>query len=190
VKDQDGWIYHSLRREAERLILPNLPAFLEGKHLPADNEERLALLGVCQFTNRSLALANLYSDAFAAAPGLAEEYRIGHRFNAACAAARASNGIGADVAGLSMLDRAKWRTQAREWIRADLASCKMLLDRDLVSARDVVRDKLTRLRDNPDLAGLGDPAQLEHVSADDRKQFLALWNEIGIAIKRTEKNGR
>ena len=31
VRDQDGWIYHVLRREAEQLIQPNLPAFLEGR---------------------------------------------------------------------------------------------------------------------------------------------------------------
>src|SRR5438445_367196 len=40
----DAWICHVLRREAEGLILPNLPAFLEGKYQPPDNDERLALL--------------------------------------------------------------------------------------------------------------------------------------------------
>ena len=42
--DQDGWVSHVLRREAEGLILPNLPAFLDGKYQPQDNDERLALL--------------------------------------------------------------------------------------------------------------------------------------------------
>jgi hypothetical protein len=55
-----------LRREAEAMILPNLPAFLDGKYRPQDNDERLALLGGCQFTNRSL--VRLYAEAFAAAP--------------------------------------------------------------------------------------------------------------------------
>src|SRR5262249_9689730 len=52
----DAFIFHILRREAESTILPNLPAFLEGKYQPQDNDERLALLGVCQFTNRTRAM--------------------------------------------------------------------------------------------------------------------------------------
>ena len=42
--DQDGWICHVLRREAEGMILPNLPAFLDGKYQPQDDDERLALM--------------------------------------------------------------------------------------------------------------------------------------------------
>ena len=53
MRDQDGWICHVLRREAEAMILPDLPAFLGGNYQPRDNDERLALLGVCQFTNRT-----------------------------------------------------------------------------------------------------------------------------------------
>ena len=30
VRDQDGWIAHVLRREAEAMILPDLPALLNG----------------------------------------------------------------------------------------------------------------------------------------------------------------
>ena len=30
VRDQDGWIVHVLRREAEAMILPDLPALLDG----------------------------------------------------------------------------------------------------------------------------------------------------------------
>src|SRR5262249_1619595 len=33
------WVSHVLRREAESLILPNLPAFLQGKYLPQENNE-------------------------------------------------------------------------------------------------------------------------------------------------------
>jgi serine/threonine-protein kinase len=34
VRDQDGWIVHVLRREAEGMILPNLPAFLDAATAP------------------------------------------------------------------------------------------------------------------------------------------------------------
>jgi serine/threonine-protein kinase len=73
IDDERNWMYHVLRREAERTILPKLPAFLDGKYQPQDNDERVALLGVCQFTNRTRALAQLYTDAFTADPQLAED---------------------------------------------------------------------------------------------------------------------
>src|SRR5262249_5242523 len=44
VGNPHGWICHVLRREAESLIVPNLPAFLAGELQPRDNDERLALL--------------------------------------------------------------------------------------------------------------------------------------------------
>jgi hypothetical protein len=68
-----AWIYHILRREADRTILSGLSDFLAGKAEPQHNDERLALLGICQFTDRNLVLGRLYTDAFAAAPQLAED---------------------------------------------------------------------------------------------------------------------
>src|SRR5260370_40015653 len=65
-----AWIAHILRREAEALILPNLPAFMRGEYQPLDNDERLALVGICQFQGRGHAAARLYADAFAIDPAL------------------------------------------------------------------------------------------------------------------------
>ena len=116
----DPWIAHLLRREAEAMILPNLPAFLEGKYQPQNNDERLALLGAVQFKGLHCAAARLYAGAFAADAKLADELQTGHRYNAACAAALAGSGSGADGARLGEEERARWRKQAREWLRADL----------------------------------------------------------------------
>ena len=69
----DVWIAHILRREAEALILPNLKAFLRGEYQPVDDDERLALLGVCQFQGRYYAAARLFADAIANEPAVAEE---------------------------------------------------------------------------------------------------------------------
>ena len=102
----EDWVAHVLRREAEALILPDLPAFLEGKGEPRDNDERLALLGACQFNNRPATSARLYAAAFAADPKLAEDSRRGLRYRAACAAARAGVGVG-DGAKLGNDERAR-----------------------------------------------------------------------------------
>src|SRR5262249_10312261 len=53
VNGPHGWALHVLRREAEGLLLPDLPALLGGTRQPRDRDERLALIGVCQFSNRS-----------------------------------------------------------------------------------------------------------------------------------------
>ena len=64
------WISHILRRQAETLMLPEFPAFLQGKHQPRDNAERLALLGICQYRACWGLAARLFADAFAADPML------------------------------------------------------------------------------------------------------------------------
>jgi eukaryotic-like serine/threonine-protein kinase len=167
------------------MILPDLPAFLDGTHQPQDHDERLALLGVCQFTNRSAALARLYADAFDANVKLAEDFRFGHRFNAACAAAQAGCGHGRDAVKLDAPERAKWRTQARQWLRADLAGWKKLLDDNTAKApvRDFVRHRLTQWKVDPDLASLREPTQLLKLSEEERTDCVALWDEVSRVVK-------
>jgi serine/threonine-protein kinase len=87
ANSRDPWITHILRREAEALILPNLRAFLETQYQPKDNDERLALVGTCQFQGRRAAEAGLLAAAFAADPKLAEDPVAGLRYRAARAAA-------------------------------------------------------------------------------------------------------
>jgi serine/threonine-protein kinase len=178
------WVSHVLRREAEALILPNLAAFLDGEYRPQDPDERQALLGVGQGTERSLALAQVFASAFAADPRLAEALHEGHRYAAARAAARAGSGRGADAAHLGEPERARWRAQAREWLRADLAAWAKVLDDDPTGARQGVRQQLTRWRGDADLAGLRDPAELEKLSTTERQDCHALWHSFDALYKR------
>jgi serine/threonine-protein kinase len=186
VRDQDGCICHVLRREAERMIVPNLPAFLEGDHQPRDQHERDALLGVCQQMNRTLAVARLYAEAFAADPQRPWDL-TGHRHRAACYAAQAGCGRGADAGGLDAEQRARWRAKAREWLRADLAAWRQALDSDPAGTRDVLRQRLSDWRRDSDLAGLRDRMELEKLSPDERKDSLALWDEVGVLLNRSQK---
>ena len=142
------------------------------------------MLGVCQFTDRPVASARLHAEGFAADPRLADDLRVGHRYNAARAAALAGCGRGVDAAGLGEPERRRWREQARHWLRADLAAWGKMLD-DPVTARDPVRTTLSRWRGEPDLAGLREPAELEKLSADERQDCLALWDEVGVVLRRT-----
>jgi serine/threonine-protein kinase len=184
---RDHWIWHVLRREAEALIFPNTAAFLEGKYEPRDNAERLALLGVCRFRNRTYASARLYADAFAADATLADDPRLSHRYNAARAAALAGCGQGEDATGLGEAERKRWRDQAREWLRADLAARARAFNADPTTARADVRKALTHWREDPELGCVRDPGALDKLAADERKEYVALWAEVAALLARTEK---
>jgi serine/threonine-protein kinase len=207
--NRDVWIAHVLRREAEALILPNLPAFLRGEYQPQDNDERLALVGACQSQGLCHAAARLYADAFAADPhlvedltleccsraarggkqpvGRLEELSIQCRYPAARCAALAGCGLGEDGARLSEAERTRWRKQARDWLRADLAVWARTLDSGSRGASVLVRSMLTHWQAGPDLAGLREPSALDKLSTDERKECLALWKEVAGVLHRTRK---
>jgi serine/threonine-protein kinase len=188
VRDQDEWIFHVLRREAERMILPELPAFLEGKYQPKDNDERLALTGVCQSQGRHRTAARLYADAFAADPRLAEDLGKRHRYFAARAAAQAGCGLCMDSAGVEDAERARWRTQAREWLRADLTVITRWLDGDPAARGQSVRTVFVMWGKDPELACVRDPGALDRLAADEAKQYRALWADVAAVIARTGKS--
>jgi serine/threonine-protein kinase len=178
------WMCHVLRREAETMILPSLPAFMDGKYQPHDNDERFALLGACQSTGRTRATARLYADAFAAAPSLADNPVAGHRYNAARAAAQAGCGHGIDAIVLSPEEKSRWREQARSWLRAELAARARAFNIGQPSASLGARVALTRWRNEPDLVCLRDPGELKKLPADEQKACLALWNDVAAVLSR------
>jgi serine/threonine-protein kinase len=201
-----AWVSHVLRREAEALILPNLPAFLRGEYRPQDNDERLALLAACQSQGLYAAAARLYADAFEADSELADRLTTECRYRtlreelpeddrmepletecsylAARCAALAGAGLGKDGATLSAAERTRWRRQARQWLRADLAQWARSLDSGYEVDRNLAKKMLTRWRVEPDLAGLFEPNAPEELSADEREDYLALWHEVGVVVKR------
>jgi len=201
------WVSHVLRREAEAMILPNLPAYLEGKYQPQDNDERLALLGVCQFQGLYGAAAHLYTDAFAADPVLAEQLTIQclHRaageaqgvdqiealktecrYVAARCATLAAGGLGKDPEKFSETERMRFRKQARDWLQSDLVAWSTTLNDDSARNPDLARKMLMLWQGEQDLAGIRDAAALENVSAEEREECAALWKQVAFALSRAQ----
>jgi serine/threonine-protein kinase len=129
----------------------------------------------------------LYAEAFAADATLADDRRVNHRYNAARSAALAGCGRGEDATGLGEAERKRWRDQAREWLRADLAARVHALDANPTAARTDVRKALTRWREDPDLACVRDPGDLDKLAPDERKEYLALWADVAAVFARTTK---
>jgi serine/threonine-protein kinase len=199
------WVSHALRRQAEAMILPKLQAFRQGVWQPQDNDERLALLGICESEALYVAASRLCADAFAVDPDLAErltkeclrraaqESDKANRaealnsstgYRAARCAALASCGLGKDSAKLSAAEQTHWRRKALEWLRADLIVLAETLDGGLRADADLAKEMLTLWQNEPDLAGLCEPARLKGLEEDERKGCLALWAEVGIVLAR------
>src|SRR5262249_44921866 len=123
------------------------------------------------------------ADAFAADPRLAQDPGTGHRFRAACAAAQAGCDRGADATDLGEPDRRRWREQARQWLREDLAVWEQALGGP-AAGRLRAAQTLIPWRADPDLAGLRAPSELAKLSADERKDCLALWAEVDDLLSR------
>jgi formylglycine-generating enzyme required for sulfatase activity len=200
LQQPNGWIYHILRREAEAMILPKLQAFRQGDWQPQDNNERLALLGICESEALHGSASRLCADAFAADPDLAERlHRAAKesdktnriealnsecRYRAARCAALAGCGLGKESAKLSAAEQTHWRRKALEWLRTDLVELSKTLDSGLRADADIVQEMLTLWQDEPDLAGLREPARLKELAEDERIGCLALWAEVAAVLAR------
>ncbi len=180
------WVSHVIRREAQQVVLPKLDDFLRGIYQPQDRDELDALLGASRFADCPLVVAEIYADAFFAAPNLVEDLRLDHRYHAACSAARASNGQGKDTAELSETDQARLRSQARAWLREALTVFEKALDSDPSNSREKLRRQLARWQADSDLASLRNFSELQTLSEEERTSCLELWAEVAAMLKRCD----
>jgi tetratricopeptide (TPR) repeat protein/predicted Ser/Thr protein kinase len=172
IRDQDGCISHSLRRETERVVMPNLTQLLAGHEKPRDHDERMALIAVCESMQRTAQAATLYADAFKETPALTQDWR----YAAAGCAARAGCGDGEDVAELSDAERAVLREEARLWLRHDLIANKALLAGAPTSERAALRGKLDTWFKDPALACVRDVGKLRKLPSAEREAWVQLWH--------------
>src|SRR5262249_1279068 len=121
-----NWYYPSARwvEECQRLgeIADRLPAVLRGELTPATPAEGNAYALLCEDKNGYAVAARLRAHVLTADPKLADDLQGGYRYDAAGAAALAGCGQGTDAGQLDEKERIRWRKQAVEWLRADLAA--------------------------------------------------------------------
>lgn len=154
-----------------------------GAEMPTSAAEGIEFAQLLTFKGRYAAAAHMYVNSFARAPHPTRDLGSGNRYNAACVAALAGCGRGADAVGLREAERTRWRAQASAWLRADLAVLGKMLDTN-ASSRNEVRDTLVLWRTDADLSGLREPAELSKLPAGERTDCLALWAEVGAVLRR------
>jgi hypothetical protein len=129
----------------------------------------------------------LYQRAFKDDPSQADDFRERHRFAAAVSAVRAAEGKGRDGAALTAGQRAAFRAQALDWLRADLDALIRRLGRATPKDRDRIVGELRRWVTRPALAGVRDRAILARLPEPERDACRRLWADVEQAIRKTEK---
>jgi tetratricopeptide (TPR) repeat protein len=173
--------------ETERLIEldARLTEVLAGKGEPVSPPEQIRLASLAQQPHRALycAALSLYSEAFAARP----DREARHRYDAARAAALAGCGQGKDAADSDDAQRARWRRQALQWLRLDLARWGKALDGAKGQARAQVRARMQYWRSDGDFAVLRGNDALARIPAEERKEWQRFWAEVDALIQRASE---
>ena len=127
-----GWHYPSAEwvRNAEWLVELDrkLPAIVGRQIQPADAAESLSFAQMCYNKTLHEAAARMWANEFTLQPAMADDMNVQNRYNAACAAALAGSGQGKDNPPLDEAAKSKWRKQALDWLKADLAAWSKISD--------------------------------------------------------------
>jgi hypothetical protein len=176
-------------QEAELLVKLDhkLAAILEGKEKPADDDERLALAQLCQqpFKKMYTASSRFFAEAFAHDAKFADDLQTGNRYNAACTAALAGCGRGAD-APAAEADRAALRAQALKWLQADLTAWKPQTKNLLPAVRTQAVNALAHWREDDDLAGVRGADALMKLPEAERQEWQKLWADLDALLPKTK----
>ena len=160
-----------------------IPNIVQDTDKPA-TDECLDAAELCFVKNYYATAARLYAEALVATPQLTADLRTGHRFNAARAAALAGTGQGDDAAKLQNRSESDCAAQAREWLQLDLADWAKKVDTGTAADRIQAEKAMSQWREEPDLAELREPDALDRLSADERKECIALWSEVAALLTR------
>jgi serine/threonine-protein kinase len=183
AKDADERrVWAEWARRAARLaeLAPRAAAVQRGEAKPASAEDRLLFARLFLLKSRRLhaTSARLFEETFAARPELAEDLQLDDLYNAACAAALAGCGQGADAAGLDARERARWRRQALTWFRANLALWAKELQKQTPQARSSLEETLRLWQTDDDLTGLRDAAALAQLPPEEREACRRFWADV------------
>jgi serine/threonine-protein kinase len=189
-----SWPYPSADwvRQAERKVAleARLPAVIRGDEKPEGAAEKIEFAELAYNSGRHAPAARLYAAALALEPKLGDNREAAHRYNAACAAARAGVGQGKDDLKPDDGTRSKLRGQALDWLKAELAAWAHVLDSADASARPALAQTLENWRTEADLAGVRDQGALAMLPQAEQAAWRALWAEVDALLARARGGSR
>jgi hypothetical protein len=140
----------------------------------------------CLWRRLPAAAARLCAESFAAQPALADDLNRPHRYNAACWAAQAGCGQGEDDPRPDALERARLRTQAREWLAANLRALTALVERNNPQVTATVVQRLRHWQQDGDLSGVRHPWALWRLPDSERAAWRQLWADVAVLLQNAE----
>jgi Flp pilus assembly protein TadD len=175
-------------RQSEQLIAldERLTAILQGKARPADAQEQLSLAQLSSMKQLHASAAGFFRDGFAAGPGLAEDVEAGLRWSAASSAARAGCGQCGDAFLTNGEDRSRWRRQALDWLRADLALLEKRRENGKPEDLLAVRERLQAWRRAEGLAGVRNPDALAKLPPHEQEACKKLWTDVAAMLQKAQ----
>ena len=161
-----------------KAFVAQLPALVGAESRSEDGAPGSPLAVMRYDIKRYGAAARLYAEAFRTEPGLADDVRAWHRYNAACYASLAAAARGEGAVTLDDTDRARLRKQALDWLRADLAAWTKILENCTRAACSAAQETMKHWRQDGDLTGIRDQAGLAKLPAEERALFGQLWADV------------
>jgi tetratricopeptide (TPR) repeat protein len=168
-------------------LLPRLDAVRRGEAKPEGAKEGLQLARAAWRCGYWATAVRLYEDAFAADPGARDDLAAGHRYNAACCAARAGTEPGEGGGVPDEKERRRLRQQALAWLQADLDARSKSLQSGKPEDTKAVRETLQSWQRDADLAGLREEAAIPKLPRDEQDGCRKLWAEVSALLQRLEK---
>ncbi len=166
-------------------LIYRFPLILTGELRFNGPEEQIAVARLCQFLKHQFNNAAVfYAEAFNLRPEVANDLRLGYRFDAACAAALAGAGQGEDVASFQELDRQRQRTQARHWLQDDLGLWTKLAASDKGVDRALARAAMLRWKQERAFAGVRGKDALQKLNEGERVAWQKFWDDVDGLVKQ------
>jgi serine/threonine-protein kinase len=181
--EQPGWKYPSAQWLAD---LEFLRVVFEGQAPPKDNNERLRLAQMCEERKWLADAARLTAAALENDPKLVDDIQGRTRHKATGRAVLAGVGQGEDAPRPNEAARKRWRTQARDFFRADLRLYAKTLEAGNASASGAVVDHLQHWKACPDLAPVRDPEARKNLPEAESQEWQVLWGEVEALLKQAE----
>jgi serine/threonine-protein kinase len=169
--------------ERQAALAARLPAVLRGDDKPKDAAEGLELASLASHAGQFGLSARLYAESFRVDPELAGDMAAQYRYRAACSAALAAAGKGSAEPPLDEPARARWRRQALDWLRGDLAYGTTLVQVGPPEAKEIVSMRLRRWKADPNLASVRDEDALDELPEPERRAWRDFWAEVEALIE-------
>jgi tetratricopeptide (TPR) repeat protein len=172
--------------ECERLVeLDGMDqVIVQGKARPANAVEGNEYAQLCYWKGHYVAAARLWADSFNEDAKRAEDPRWGNRYRAAYAAALAAAGQGEDAGPLDDEDRARWRRQALDWLRADLKVLGKLQASPRAEDRLLARERVHDFKFHRAVESLRPRGDIGRLPAEEQKDHNGVWYVIEYLFER------